>query len=62
MMDMGVAKPRAHGHAMIKTEIAFTRAYASFGSGPKSAQPMKVKIEIKITIGTKYAETLSAIR
>ncbi len=45
MIDMGVASPRAHGHAMISTATAFTRACASRGSGPKNAQARKVATE-----------------
>ena len=38
MIDMGVARPSAHGHAMIRTETALTSACAMRGSGPTSAQ------------------------
>ena len=34
MIDIGVANPNAHGHAMISTATAFTSAYASRGCGP----------------------------
>ena len=34
MIDIGVASPSAHGHAMMRTAIALTSAYASRGSGP----------------------------
>ena len=37
MIDIGVASPRAHGQAMMRTETATIRAWASFGSGPMSA-------------------------
>jgi hypothetical protein len=35
MIDIGVASPRAHGHAIIKTETAATIAYARL---PKISQ------------------------
>ena len=38
MMDMGVARPRAHGQAMMRTATALTMACASFGSGPSHIQ------------------------
>ena len=34
MIDIGVASPSAHGHAMISTATAFTSAWPSRGSGP----------------------------
>ena len=37
MIDIGVARPSAHGHAMISTATALTSACARRGSGPKSA-------------------------
>src|SRR5438876_9699710 len=62
MMDIGVAKPRAHGHAMIRTETALTRACARRGCGPNTAQPANARIAAATTAGTKYADTRSAIR
>ena len=41
-MDMGVAKPSAHGHATINTATAVTIACAILGSGPKTRQATKV--------------------
>ena len=38
MIDIGVARPRAQGQAMISTATALTRAWARRGSGPSSAQ------------------------
>jgi hypothetical protein len=38
MMDIGVARPSAHGHAMISTDTAFTNAYAIAGTGPQTDQ------------------------
>ena len=40
--DIGVAKPSAHGHAMIKTDTALTNAYARRGSGPNCHQTTNV--------------------
>ena len=34
MIDIGVARPSAHGHAMMSTATALTSACASRGSGP----------------------------
>ena len=39
MMAMGVASPSAHGHAMISTAMALSRASAKRGSGPQTYQP-----------------------
>ena len=38
MIDIGVASPSAHGHAMISTATALTRAWARRGSGPTNSQ------------------------
>ena len=38
MIDIGVARPSAHGHAMISTATAFTSACASRGSGPHATR------------------------
>ena len=53
MIDMGVARPRAQGQAMISTATALTRAWASRGSGPKPAQTEKVSAATSTTAGTK---------
>ena len=37
MIDIGVARPSAHGQAMMSTATAFTRACARRGSGPAEA-------------------------
>jgi len=42
MMDIGVAKPRAHGHAIMRTATALTMACANVGSGPSHIQIPKV--------------------
>ena len=41
MMEIGVARPRAHGQAMMRTETAITRAFASVGGGPANAHTTK---------------------
>ena len=51
--DIGVAKPNAHGQAMIKTVVADTTAKAITGSGPKLSHTNALTIEIIITTGTK---------
>ena len=43
MIDIGVARPSAHGQAMISTATAFTSACAQRGSGRQTAQTMKVR-------------------
>ena len=60
MMDIGVAKPNAHGQAMMRTATALTIAWASRGSGPTIIQMKKVMSETASTVGTKRAATLSA--
>jgi len=37
MIDIGVAKPSAHGQAMMTTETAAISAKASAGAGPQAA-------------------------
>jgi hypothetical protein len=53
MIDMGVARPRAHGHAIMSTATALTSPWAMRGSGPQTPQTMNVITEIAITAGTK---------
>jgi|TARA_B100000530_G_scaffold276108_1_gene189065 hypothetical protein len=60
MIDIGVAKPKAHGHAIIRTATAETRPYEREGSGPQIAQDKKETMAIRITTGTKYPATISA--
>ena len=60
IMDMGVARPRAHGHAMISTETAAMSPWARRGSGPARYQMRKEIKEIRMTAGTKYPATTSA--
>src|SRR3546814_16930315 len=61
MIDVGVARPIAHGQAMISTATAFTNAKVNAGSGPKKSQIMKVSPAIPITAGTNQAVTSSTI-
>ncbi len=53
MMDIGVARPSAQGHAMISTATAFTSAYAIRGSGPTRPQMIAVTTATATTAGTK---------
>ena len=63
MIDIGVASPSAHGHAMMSTATTFTRACARRGSGPTIAQAANVTTATATTAaGTKYPDTTSASR
>jgi len=53
MIDIGVARPSAHGQAMISTATKLISAYANLGSGPNSAQTANVTTAMPMTIGTK---------
>ena len=53
MIDIGVASPRAHGQAMIRTATELTSACAIRGSGPAKAQTTKVATAAAKTRGTK---------
>jgi hypothetical protein len=53
MIDMGVASPSAHGQAMMRTDIALTKANAIAGGGPYTDQARKAMIAIPTTEGTK---------
>src|SRR5262249_1666775 len=59
-IDSGVARPSAHGQAMISTAIDDTSASVNAGAGPAVNQTAKVTIAIAMTAGTKYPETASA--
>jgi hypothetical protein len=50
---MGVAKPKAHGQAIINTATIFTKANAKRGSGPHIPQIINVTILTPTTTGTK---------
>ena len=60
MTDIGVARPSAHGQAIMSTDTALTTACARRGSGPTKNQTMKVSTATASTAGTKYPATLSA--
>ena len=53
MIAVGVASPRAHGQAIIRTDTKLKSANTNVGSGPKNNQIMKVSIAMPITTGTK---------
>ena len=55
---VGVARPSAHGHAMIKTDTAAVNAYVV--ESPKKNQATNVAIDKPITAGTKMLLTRSA--
>ncbi|MNJ04219.1 hypothetical protein D3C73_1648720 [compost metagenome] len=53
MTDIGVARPRAQGQAMIMTATALISPNTQLGSGPHSPQPSRVSAAIAITTITK---------
>ena len=57
MIDIGVARPSAHGQAMMSTVTAATSPNANRGSGPNSAQAANAISATKITAGTNQPET-----
>ena len=62
MMDIGVARPRAQGQAMVRTATALTTAWARRGSGPHRPQTTKAMLATRTTAGTNQAATTSARR
>ena len=52
-MDSGVARPSAHGQAMISTAIADTSARVNAGAGPAVNHTANVAIAMAMTAGTK---------
>jgi hypothetical protein len=62
MMDIGVAKPSAHGQAMIRTATAAMSAYEKAGAGPHPSQATKVSAAMSSTVGTNQVATRSARR
>ena len=60
IIEIGVARPSAHGQAIISTETALTTAYAKRGSLPHIHQTKNDIMLIPITAGTKYPDTTSA--
>ncbi len=61
MIAVGVARPRAHGHAMTSTATA-TMTAKEISSRNITYHVINVRRAITMTIGTKYAETMSANR
>src|SRR6516162_6440890 len=59
IIDIGVARPSAHGHAIIKTATALNSPYANRGSGPIVNQTANAATAEAITAGTNHADTLS---
>ena len=62
MIDIGVARPSAHGQAMISTATALSKAKPIAGAGPNSDQAMNVTAATATTAGTNQPETVSARR
>src|SRR3989344_5421170 len=60
IIAVGVAKPIAHGQAMIRTATVFSTANKKEGVGPATYQITKVTIASMMTTGTKYEEIISA--
>ena len=59
MMATGVASPSAHGQEMTSTVMACSSEAAS--GCPVRSQPARTTAAIRMTVGTKIPETLSAI-
>ena len=59
MIEVGVAKPIAHGQAMMSTATALTKAKVRAGDGPNTSQTRKVSKATSITAGTNHNVTLS---
>ncbi len=59
IIDIGVANPKAQGHAIIRTETATTKAWIKAGCGPNKAQIKKAIKATRTTNGTKYPATVS---
>ena len=57
---VGVARPSAHGHAMIRTDASATVASSARGSGPTTYHATQVTTPIDSTTGTKTPEIRSA--
>ena len=57
MIDIGVARPSAHGHAMMSTATAATRAYENAGLGPQASHAPNVSTATAMTTGTNQAAT-----
>ena len=59
IIDVGVASPNAHGHAITRTDIK--KVSAAVNPEPLINHIIPVTVAIAITIGTKYPATISAI-
>ena len=53
MIDIGVARPSAHGQAMMSTATAFIKPYTQLGSGPNNPHATKVSNAMLTTVTTK---------
>ena len=62
MIAVGVARPMAHGQAMITTPMKAVSARVNRGSGPKTNQTTKVPAATRSTAGTKTSLIRSARR
>ena len=60
MIDIGVARPRAHGQAMMSTDTAAISPKAIRGSDPHTDQAKNAKAATTMTVGTNQADTWSA--
>ena len=59
IMAVGVARPKAHGHAITKIATELRIAWDNASSPPTIIQTAKVRIEIAITVGTNIEAILS---
>ena len=59
IIAVGVASPNAHGHAITITAVNVMRANAR-GAPRTKYQMINVRMAMLMTVGTKYADTLSA--
>ena len=62
MIAVGVARPSAHGHAMMRTATNALSAYPSRGSGPRRSQARPLANAIANTTGTKIEAIRSTRR
>ena len=62
MIAVGVARPSAHGQAMMSTAMAACRASVRRGSGPNTSQPTNVSADNTRMAGTNTSEMRSARR
>ena len=62
MMDIGVARPRAQGQAMMSTATALRTPNTQDGSGPKKPQTRRVLRDMPSTASTNQNDTVSAMR